>query len=182
MPGAIKRREMIDYTDVEIRRPIIGFPNYEISNYGRVYNVRTGRQMKHSPTYYDIPTVGLVYEGQQYRRSVKVLVARAFVPGETEVFNTPIQLDGNRSNLHESNIVWRPRWFAWAYTRQFESVPGWAFHGPVLDVTHNVRYKNIFKAAIANGSLCEDIHHSIISGTRVFPTGEQYTFTRNRKT
>jgi hypothetical protein len=170
---------MSTFTDIEIRRPIIGFPTYEITNFGRVFNVRTGREMILSPTHYDILTVGLMYEGRQYRRSVKVLVARAFVPGETDVFNTPIQLDGDRANLHESNIVWRPRWFAWAYSRQFISVPGWAFSGPVLDTASEVKYKTIFEAATTNGNLCEDIRHSVTAGTRVFPTGEIYVYTRN---
>lgn len=169
---------MNSFVDIEVRRPIIGFPNYEITNFGRVFNIRTGREMVLSPTHYDIPTVGLMYEGRQYRRSVKVLVARAFVPGESELFNTPIQLDGDRSNLHESNIVWRPRWFAWVYQRQFISVPGWAWHGPVLDVTRKIEYRNIFVAAVTNGSLCSDVHHSIMTGSRVFPIGETYIFTR----
>jgi hypothetical protein len=169
---------MTDFTDIEIRRPIIGFPNYEITNFGRVFNVRTGREMTHSPTAHEIPTVGLMYEGVQYRRSVKVLVARAFVAGETDLFNTPIQLDGDRANVHESNIAWRPRWFAWVYSRQFISVPGWAWYGPVLDTTRNIEYRNIFVAATTNGNLCSDVYHSINTGTRVFPTGEVYVFTR----
>lgn len=170
---------MSTFTDIEIRRPIIGFPSYEITNFGRVFNIRTGREMVLSPTHYDILTVGLMYEGRQYRRSVKVLVARAFVPGETDVFNTPIQLDGDRANLHESNIVWRPRWFAWSYARQFISVPGWAFTGPVLNNVNGVKYKTIFEAAITNGNLCEDIRHSTTAGTRVFPEGDTYTYVRN---
>jgi hypothetical protein len=73
---------------------------YEVSNFGRIYNIQTGREMVLSPTLQGILTVGLMsenhdgYPNRQYRRSVKRLVAEAFVPGETDLFDTPIQLDG----------------------------------------------------------------------------------------
>lgn len=153
------------------------FPNYEISSSGRVFNRDTGREMVLSPTMQGDPTVGLVRDGIQYRRSVKVLVAEAFVPGQTDVFDTPIQLDGDKRNVTAENIVWRPRWFAWKYARQFSIVqPNWYFMGPIFDVVNSIQYKNIIEAAMATGSLCEDIHYSIINETHVFPLGERYVY------
>ena len=104
----------------QIERGVLieGFPNYEITNFGRVFNVKTGREMTLSPTMSGDLTVGLVRDGIQYRRSVKNLVARAFVPGETSIYDTPIQIDRDKYNLHVSNIVWRPRWFAIKYALQ----------------------------------------------------------------
>src|SRR6476620_5649106 len=95
-----------------------GFEDYRVSNYGRVFNDYSGREMVLSPTMYGDLSVGMYRHGQQFRRSVKGLVARAFVPGEDDVFDTPILLDGDRHNLKSTNILWRPRWFALKYIRQ----------------------------------------------------------------
>lgn len=161
--------------------PILGFPKYEITNMGRVINVHTKRVMKLSPTSEGILTVGLMYGDRQYRRSVKVLVAKAFVDGETEVFNTPIQLDGDRENLRADNIVWRPRPFAWEYYHQFENPPVWFFSGPILDTVNNIEYKNMMEAAIMNGILCKHIRRSLLNDMRVFPTGQQFVYTKSKR-
>lgn len=160
---------------VEERRIIYPFTRYEVTNYGRVFNLHTGREMILSPTQHGELTVGLMHEGEQYRRSVKVLVAKAFVPGETDIFDTPIQLDGNRGNLMADNIVWRPRWFALAYIRQFEVDPEYYSAGPVLDSEGNT-YEDVLHAAMATGSLCEAIRDSIFNNTRVFPHGLMFTY------
>lgn len=162
--------------EIEESKPIPGFPNYEVTSFGRVFNVRTGREMALSPTEIGVLTVGLVYDHVQYRRSVKVLVARAFVPGESPKLNTPIQLDGNRNNLYANNIVWRPRWLAWEYARQFRDPPVWFFNGPIVDVIDGAIYDSIIEAALMTGTLCKDINLSIVNKTRVFPTGEQYVY------
>jgi hypothetical protein len=160
----------------EIGKPIDEFPHYEITNHGRVFNTYTGREMKLSPTVNGDLTVGLVRERIQYRRSMKGLVARAFIPGETDSFNTPIQLDGDKHNLHVDNIQWRPRWFAWEYTRQFIDPPEWVFKKPIRDVTNNRDYSSVYEAAKTNGLLFEDIRRSLHDGRRVFPSAELYIY------
>jgi hypothetical protein len=159
---------------VEERRVIEPFSKYEISNFGRVFNLNTGREMTLSPTQQGELTVGLTIDGVQHRRSVKVLVARAFVDGETEVFDTPIQLDGDRTNLMATNIMWRPRWFALAYIKQFDNPLDWYYSGPVVNATKDLLYDYIFLAATSEGVLCEAIRDSIFNGTKVFPTGCVY--------
>lgn len=166
--------------EIEQTRPILGFPKYEVSNWGRVINIHTHRIMKLSPTSEGILTVGLMYGDRQYRRSVKVLVAKAFVPGETDVFNTPIQLDGDRENLRADNILWRPRPFAWEYHHQFENPPVWFFSGPVLDLENGVTYKNILEASMANGILAKHIRRSVLNDIRVFPTGQHFIYTKSK--
>jgi len=160
--------------DQEVGKPIDEFPTYEITNYGRVFNTYSGREMHLSPTVNGDLTVGMMRDRHQHRRSVKVLVARAFVPGETDNFTTPIQLDGDKYNLRADNIVWRPRWFAWEYTRQLSHIPDWIHDRPVQDSQRS--YFTIFDAAIINGLLFEDIRRSLLSGRRVFPTGEVYVY------
>lgn len=161
--------------------PIEDFWDYYISIEGEVINTKTWRKMVMSPTAFGEPTVGLTRDGTQHRRSVKVLVARAFVEGETDIFNTPIQLDGDRNNLRADNIVWRPRWFAWKYRNQFEkyeysSYPDWYSAGQVLDIIEGIRYDTVLDASIANGLLCRDVLFSCNNQTQVFPTGQVFTF------
>lgn len=152
---------------------IEGFAEYAVTTEGDVFNVDTGRLMTKSPTMNGDPTVGLMKQGRQYRRSVKVLVAKAFVQGETRLFNTPVQLDGDKNNCRASNIVWRPRWFAWKYTVQFDDpLPDYYDGGPILDVVNGVRYDTYLHASILNGILIEDIVASIDHTTMVFPTNQ----------
>lgn len=165
--------------EIEERRVIIGFPNYEVTSFGRVFNIQTGREMVLSPNEEGILTVGLFYGDRQYRRSVKVLVARAFVLGETEIFNTPIQLDGDRYNMRADNIVWRPRWFAHRYFSQFRPpLPDWYYMGPILEEINKIEYENILHAATTNGLLCKDIRESMLYRNQIFPTREVYTMLR----
>jgi len=157
---------------------IPNFPNYSVSSFGRVINNRHQKEMFLSPTQYGDLTVGMVKNRKQYRRSVKVLVARAFVEGENDVDDTPMLLDGNRSNLHHSNIVWRPRWLAWKYIRQFNDPKPYWDRGPIEDRAGN-RYESIIIASMTIGSLAKDIMWSTVpveGYTRVRPGGETFRF------
>jgi hypothetical protein len=159
--------------------PIDHFPDYYINEEGIVINSATGRDMTLSPTENGDLTVGLMRNGVQHRRSVKGIVARTFVDGYTDIFNTPIQLDGNKDNLHASNIVWRPRWFAWKYARQFvEPHPDWYYDGPIKDVNTSIRYHTIFEAAIYHGLLCIDIYECMRRDEVVFPTAQRFRYMR----
>jgi hypothetical protein len=156
---------------------IPGFLNYQVTSDGRVINSRTGRDMIFTPTQAGDPTVGLMKNGKQYRRSVRVLVAEAFVEGQDEFYDTPIQLDGNRDNVRADNLLWRPRWFAWRYVRQFrDPIPSWYYIGPIMDTSTGMQYRTIYEAAVTNGNLCEDIHNSVLYDTPVFPVGEKYVY------
>ena len=160
----------------ELWAPIDDFPRYEVSNYGRVYNAKTGRNMVLSPTQVGDMTVGLVKDGHQYRRSVKLLVARAFVEGEDHVCNTPMLLDCDKGNLRASNIIWRPRWISREYATQFEHPLPWYDSGPIFDLYTQQHYDTIADAAIANGILCREIRRSLLNEVRVYPTGQQFIY------
>jgi len=163
-------------TIVEYGRTIEGFPNYEITNRGRVFNIKTGREMVLSPTLAGDLTVGLTKNGYQHRFSVKCLVARVFVVGETEIFNTPILLDNDKHNLSSDNIVWRPRWFAWRYTRQFAEPHNWYFFGPLIDRVSMTQYANYQEAVMRNGLLYADIFESIYNDKLTFPTHQKFAY------
>lgn len=165
------------YRNTEFTISIADFPGYEITNHGRVFNLHTGREMVLSPTQHGDLTVGLTKGGHQYRFSVKGLVARAFVEGETDIFNTPTLLDGDKHNLYFENIVWRPRWFAWKYSRQFSHPELWYSNGPIYENTEGVLYDSFIDASVHNGILCSDIRTSIYHGElMVFPTGQMFAY------
>lgn len=82
---------------------IRGFPNYMISNYGRVCNSNSGKLIAISSKRYD--SVLLYRSGMACRFLIHRLVASHFIPGEDDglVVN---HLDGNSHNNHESNLEW----------------------------------------------------------------------------
>lgn len=171
-----------DFPDAYNEDFIQRFSNYNVSNLGRVRNVVTDRIIKLSRTKQGAVKVGL-YDGngKQYTRSLKLLVAHAFVPGYThDLFNTPIHLDGDQVNCNADNLIWRPRWFAWKYARQFENIDEYVNRGPIYDCDTSLRYNNIAEAAMRLGLLCKDIHiASIVYGNPVFPTFHKFAWVKD---
>lgn len=176
LPICTVRRKMPDFGVPLAYEIIPEFPSYLVSNRGYVVKEIGGPPLTMSPTQYGDLTVGLMKDNYQYRRSVKTLVARAFVAGETEVFDTPVLLDGNRNNLHFKNIAWRPRWHAIAYIKQFDKQEDWWFLGPIMDMDTKQVYTNFIEAAISTGTLVSDIRNGYLNGTRVFPSGHTFYF------
>ena len=152
------------------------FPNYLISSEGDVLNKTSGRTLSKSRTKEGAVKVGLVHPitGTQHTRSVKVLVADNFVPGKNEIFDTAIHLDGNEDHNSVDNLVWRPRWFAWKYTNQFSHVTELDHIGPLRDIDTDIRYYDIYQAAISNGLLFTDIRRAIAMKESVFPTFQRF--------
>lgn len=153
------------------------FPYYKVSDYGRVANIETGRIIKQSRTAGGIVKVGLVNSGRQYTRSVCNLVAEKFVDGSTEMFDTPIHLDFDKTNNYYKNLLWRPRWFAWKYTRQANEGSEHFERGPLIDVDTNIVYNNFYHAATTFGILAEDIWRCVIFKKRIFPTNQLFRLT-----
>ena len=150
----------------------LGFPGYELSNTGEVRNERTGRPLKVSPNQEGIVRVGLMKrdEGRQVTVSVLRLVARMFVTGSSAQFATPIQLNGDRADCTAKNIVWRPRWFAVEFFRQFEANPEPLMSTKIYDVETSKEYLDTREAAMNNGLLEVDIMKSVVNGSPCFPT------------
>lgn len=152
------------------------FPGYSVSSEGRVINNDTERVMALSKNQYDVVYVGLMDNGQQYHRSVALLVATHFVSKQLPAFDTPINLDGDRSNNEARNLVWRPRWFAVQYNRQFRD--DWS--GPtritnrIEDIKTGETARNSFECAKRYGLLERDIVLSIINRTYVWPTFQEF--------
>lgn len=113
--------------------PLREFPNYEVSDGGRIQNANTFRIMTPTPNQKGIPNVILAKENRYYRRAVAPLVAHTFLPPHQHyAYDTPINLDGNRFNNRVRNLAWRPLWFARRYHAQFKEP--WRRNGPIMIV------------------------------------------------
>lgn len=159
---------------------ILDFPNYLVSNFGHVSNDHTGKMVSQSTTRQGAVKVNLLHNKTWHTKSVPVLVAEAFVPGRDEIFDTPIHLDGHQENNRADNLMWRPRWFAWRYTRQFIDINDIQYKGPLVD-QNGVVYRDVFDAATFNGLLFKEVWRSIHFINPVhetFPTGQTFSFVR----
>jgi len=150
------------------------FPNYEVSDYGRVRNKDTGYILSTHQNQSGVVMAGFQFNCQQRRRSVPLLVALAFLdPPPNAAYTTPVNLNGDRTDNHAANLVWRPRWFAIKYNKQFhEEIPG--SDRPVRNVKTGEEFHTLWDPAIQDGLLVRDIKLSIHNRTYVFPTFQQF--------
>jgi len=162
----------------EIWSPILDFPGYLVSNFGRVGNEKTGRILRESRTGFGIIKVGIMFDGKQYTRSVALLVAQTFIEGQSYICNTPMHLDCDPSNNHINNLVWRPKHFAWKYKQQFSRTMFAGNYQSIMDIDTNVCYPTMIDAAMINGLLIQDIWRSITRGYGAPPTGQKFIFIR----
>lgn len=146
------------------------FPVYLVSDLGRVRNNLTGRDMAKTMNQQGNVMVGLSFDGEQYSRSVALLVANAFIPKPYPIFNTPIHLDGDRTNNAVENLMWRPRWFAIMYQKQFT---GHRYRSTIVDpVVQDMSgevSENTWECAKRYGLLERDLVRGIQRRTPVWP-------------
>ena len=153
--------------------------NYSVSNMGRVRNDRTNRIMKQSQNQSGASKVSLARHVGDPRITLGVanLVARYFVEGETREFDTPINLDGDRSNNMASNLAWRPRWFAINYHRQFQFQPI-VFDQRIVCLDTDEVFDSCRAAAIHYGLLEREIAEATLQGRGVWPLGYDFRVVR----
>lgn len=160
-------------------RKILEFPNYSVSDIGHVLNDETDKEMVLHRNQRGIVNVSLSRGCKQYKRSVTVLVAKAFVKtARSLTFDTPINLDGDRSNNRAENLVWRPRWHAVEYYRQFEQPTKMSIRHWVEEVKTGEVYESSWDAAIRNGLLDKDVVEAIAKRTYVRPTFQVFRIRR----
>jgi len=151
------------------------FPGYSVSHQGYIRNDHTGRIMAMTRNQQGIVQVGLSREGEQYKRSVTLLVAHAFLdPPSNPNFDTPINLDGDRMNNNVDNLMWRPRWFAIRYHQQFKDPVHQGFMVPIVNLADGIVYPNAISASVEFGLLAKDITQAIVNRTYVFPTYQEF--------
>lgn len=162
----------------EIWVDVYEFPNYAVSNYGRIRNNERSKIIKLSKTKQGAVKVNFALRGKQYTRSVKVLVAESFVDGRSYIFDTPVHLDGDQENNTAENIVWRPRWFALKYSRQFDNAKLYRKRRPIFDKRSGEIYETILDAAKENGLLCSALLIDIVNQNPTFPTGQIFDWVK----
>ena len=83
--------------------PINDFPEYEVSDEGRIRNIKTGRIMKSSVNSRGYSQVCLRSNKQQYTKRVHRLVADAFHDKDRNDLDVN-HIDGNKQNNKMSNL------------------------------------------------------------------------------
>lgn len=83
--------------------PIKDFPCYNISNNGRVRNIKTGRILKTNINSHGYLIVCLRKNNKQYTKSIHRLIADAFYDGNHVGLDVN-HIDGNKLNNHLSNL------------------------------------------------------------------------------
>jgi hypothetical protein len=152
------------------------FPDYSVSNEGRVRNERTDRIMALTLNQMGIVQVGLTKNSHYFKRAVAPLVAHAFIPRPFGPFDTPINLDGDRTNNFVENLMWRPRWFAVKYHKQFKQSFRHLNSHPIIDTKTGEIYTTEFDACVINGLLLDDLRHAIVNRTYVWPTYQIFEY------
>lgn len=156
-------------------KPIPAFPEYVVSDGGLVCHVR-----RHHPLLPSLNkktghvSVCMQRDGRSYNRSLALLVAKAFLPDPPlETFNTPIHLNGDRTNNEVTNLMWRPLWFARKYIEQFHNNQR-GFKVPVEIIETGEQFPNSWEAAIKYGLIDRQILIATFSNRTVWPTGQTF--------
>lgn len=137
-------------------RTIEEFPDYEVSDDGRVRNGKTRHQLGIYDNGSGVLQVVMRRDTRPCGRAVHKLVATAFLdmpPGDDYI---PMHIDGNPQNNEADNLVWKPRWFAVKMTKQRRQVMP-RDDRPVLEVKTGIVYANALECARTIGALEEQI-------------------------
>jgi hypothetical protein len=157
------------------------FPDYEVSDHGNIFSKRNNQSMLLSSNGRGTVKVNFSVEGEIHTRSVRVLVAEAFVEKPTDLESRThdldvINIDGDEWNNHWENLMWRPHWFAWKHTRQFKNGPLPEYNTFILNTQTGVVHDSVMDAALQDGGIWDLIYNSAMTGRPVYPTGAVYEF------
>jgi len=165
---------------------VLDFPGYSVSDTGRVRNDRSGRELAQVTTRGGV-FVGLWRDNAQHNRMVARLVAEIFLeppayPYSRIIFDTPINKDGNRRNNDVSNLLWRPRWFAYKFHQQFKQT--WIDDLHLQDVASGQRFNGVLSVGREFGLLAMEVYLGALAFTQygeggaVWPTGQHFLITK----
>lgn len=165
----------------EVWKIIEEVPKYEVSNFGHVRRIGAILPLVPKEASGGSKFVTMSSGGNRYSRSLKVLVANAFVPHkegqDPDIFDTPIQCSLSTDNNRADNIVWRPLWFALQFRRDLnlKTLPFY-YEMPVMNITTGNQHVSILTASLHDGVLMKDIYRSAIEGRSIFPDAYRYDF------
>ncbi len=163
---------------MEQSKVISEFPEYTINRDGAVYTTQSGLRRRSSFTREGSAKITLYRNGQQFTRSLPLLVAKAHLYNDRdpEIFDTPIHLDNDPRNNHVDNLAWRPRWFAVKYQQQYW-YPNYRYATTLIqDIQTDEVYKGFVEVCQKFGFLYIDVLNSCLKDTTVFPTWKKFRF------
>lgn len=155
-------------------RPVEGFPGYSVNPLGQVMRNSTKRLLEPRMNQYGVLYVGLMRGWQQWIRSLPRLVALEFLPPPSDIFDTPIQLDGNPRNCRADNLMWRPRHYAVNYKRQFRDPYENPIETPVRCMGDGEVFPNSLAAACRYGLLESEVVLSVLNRTPTWLTYQRF--------
>ena len=162
-------------------RKVKGFPLYEVSNTGSVRRIGNSWPLSPKMAKGGAWFVKLSMGGPPISKTIKSLVAEAFVPRpegcDPELWDTPVQLVVDTDVIRADKIVWRPRWFAIQFRRQINECDTLHYWDqPVMNLNTGNQHASILTASLHDGTLMKDIYRSAGEGRATFPDGYRYDF------
>lgn len=153
-------------------------PDYMVARNGAIISVkRPNTPIRHQVLKDGSLAVTLRVDGDRRTLLVRRVVAEAFCPGRSVIFNTVIHKDCDKDNCNADNLVWRPRSFAFDYIKQFQKTgngpDSWRKHNPILCVDTGVVYNCVFDACYDLGLLAWEVVMSAMNPPR---TTMRYSF------
>ena len=184
-----ERKPMSDYWEV-----CDEFPRYCISPEGEVR--RNDNDLVKQPS---VNQNGILYMSlydprtrTTSVRSVASLVARAYTVPDSPDHDTVVHIDGDRTNVHASNLMWRRREFAIAYHKEMSGETKVRDYRDFYCIGTGERFGSVFELAKDIGALPSRISRSIFMNdkmtlkeideewyrrTIVWPTGDAFRST-----
>lgn len=159
-------------------RELEEFPDYAISEFGEIINMKTGAPRKVSQNIQGVSKISLYRGRELHTRSIAVLVASKFLEAPEEPFDTIIHLDGDRQNCEANNLMWRPRWFAIKYHKQFLHDEFHDDKSHMVELTSGEHYYSLKEACVKNGLYYFDVMRSDVENTFVPITYQEFRTVR----
>ena len=130
---------------------IIGFPNYSVSDDGRVKNNKTDKILTPYPDSNGYLSVCLCRDGERSTKRIHRLVAETFIPNPLGLHEINHK-DGNKSNNHKSNLEYCTRSYNMLHSyRTLGKKPHSIDRKAVLCVETSTVYPTVEAAAKAVG-------------------------------
>lgn len=148
--------------------------DYDVSSHGRVRKHDTGQDMAIVCLGDGSLAVSLTQDKRQRPHMLRRLVAEAFCEYSEVRDDTVIHLNGDQKDCRAENLAWRPRWFAWKYTHQFNEELPEKYNKQVTNIVTGSMWTDIPAAGMSEGELWSDIWRSCVEGVAIYPHAHVY--------
>lgn len=161
--------------------PTQEFPNVLVNPLGQFFNEKTDKMLATSRTSNGHLKINLTSgDGRYGTRSVARIVADTFLgPPPNERFDTIIHLNGDLSDCRAANLMWRPRWYAIKFHKQFsfESFnTGYKNKESIVDIDTGKTYGSIYEVCTTEGLYYFDVQDCLFRNTLTPVTGHRLRY------